>query len=89
VAVLPFENLSGDEDQLHLADGTTEALSAALAQVRSINVISRTSVMRFQGVRRPVPEIARDPRGLGDQVGRSDSCHRPVDRCGDGSPSMG
>lgn len=60
MAVLPFENLSGDEDQLHLADGTTEALSAALAQVRSINVISRTSVMRFQGVRRPVPEIARE-----------------------------
>jgi TolB-like protein/DNA-binding winged helix-turn-helix (wHTH) protein/Flp pilus assembly protein TadD len=60
VAVLPFENLSGNEDQSYLADGTTEALIAALAQVRSIKVISRTSIMRFQGVRRPVPDIARE-----------------------------
>jgi TolB-like protein/Flp pilus assembly protein TadD len=60
VAVLPFENLSGDESQSYLADGTTEALIAGLAQVKSIIVISRTSVMRFQGARRPVQEIARD-----------------------------
>lgn len=60
VAVLPFENLSGREEQSHLADGTTEALIAALAQVRSLKVISRTSVMRFQGTRRPVQEIARE-----------------------------
>jgi TolB-like protein/DNA-binding winged helix-turn-helix (wHTH) protein/Flp pilus assembly protein TadD len=60
IAVLPFENLSGDESQSYLADGTTEALIAGLAQVRSIKVISRTSVMRFQGARRPVQEIARE-----------------------------
>lgn len=60
IAVLPFENLSGDESQSYLADGTTEALIAGLAQVQSIKVISRTSVMRFQGARRPVPEIARE-----------------------------
>jgi TolB-like protein/DNA-binding winged helix-turn-helix (wHTH) protein/Flp pilus assembly protein TadD len=60
IAVLPFENLSGDGSQSYLADGTTEALIAELAQVQSITVISRTSVMRFQGARRPVPEIARE-----------------------------
>ncbi len=60
IAVLPFENLSGDESQSYLADGTTEALIAGLAQVKSIKVISRTSVMRFQGARRPVLEIARE-----------------------------
>ena len=60
IAVLPFENLSGDESQSYLADGTTEALIAGLAQVKSIKVISRTSVMRFQGARRPVQEIARE-----------------------------
>ena len=58
VAVLPFENLSAAEEHAYLADGTTEALIAALAQVRVIKVISRTSVMRFQGTDRPVPEIA-------------------------------
>jgi len=60
IAVLPFENLSGDDSQSYLADGTTEALIAELAQVQSITVISRTSVMRFQGARRAVPEIARE-----------------------------
>lgn len=60
IAVLPFENLSGDDAQAYLADGTTEALIAGLAQVRSIKVISRTSVMRFQGARRPVREIAAE-----------------------------
>ncbi len=67
IAVLPFENLSGDESQSYLADGTTEALIAGLAQVKSIKVISRTSVMRFQGARRPVQEIARE-LGVGTVV---------------------
>ncbi|HEV8129350.1 MAG TPA: protein kinase [Candidatus Eisenbacteria bacterium] len=59
VAVLPLVNMTGLHDQDFFADGMTEALIATLAQVRSLKVISRTSVMRFKGTTLPLPEIAR------------------------------
>jgi TolB-like protein len=38
----------------------TEELIAGLAKIDSLRVISRMSVMQFKGVRRPLPEIARE-----------------------------
>jgi TolB-like protein len=38
----------------------TEELISSLAQVRALRVISRTSVMRYKGQRRAIPEIARE-----------------------------
>jgi TolB-like protein/DNA-binding winged helix-turn-helix (wHTH) protein/Flp pilus assembly protein TadD len=60
VAVLPFENLSSDPDQEYFADGMTEELVTNLGEVSDLRVISRTSVMRFKGSRKPLPEIARE-----------------------------
>jgi TolB-like protein/Flp pilus assembly protein TadD len=60
IAVLPFENLSGDPAQEYFADGMTEELVTNLGQISALRVISRTSVMRFKGSRRPLPEIARE-----------------------------
>jgi serine/threonine-protein kinase len=60
IAVLPLANLSGDPAQEFFADGMTEALIADLAKVSSLKVISRTSVMRYRGTTRPLPEIARE-----------------------------
>jgi TolB-like protein/Tfp pilus assembly protein PilF len=60
IAVLPLENLSRDPEQEYFADGMTEALIADLARIGALRVISRTSAMRFKGVRRPLPEIARE-----------------------------
>jgi TolB-like protein len=60
VAVLPLQNLSGDPAQEYFADGMTEALISSLAQIRALRVISRTSVMSFKGVQKPLPEIARE-----------------------------
>lgn len=60
IAVLPITNLSGKPDQDFLADGLTEALITDLARIRSLKVISRTSVMQFKGQVRPVPEIGRE-----------------------------
>src|SRR5262249_20671277 len=60
IAVLPLENLSRDEAQEYFADGMTESLIADLAKIRALRVVSRTSAMRFKGVRRPLPEIARE-----------------------------
>jgi TolB-like protein/Tfp pilus assembly protein PilF len=59
LAVLPLDNLSGDPSQEYFADGMTEALIGNLARVRALRVVSRTSVMRFKGASRPLPEIAR------------------------------
>lgn len=58
LAVLPLENLSGDPAQDYFADGITEALTANLAQIGALRVISRTSVMQYKGTKRPLPEIA-------------------------------
>jgi len=60
IAVLPLANLSGDPDQEYFADGMTEALISDLAKIGSLRVISRTSVMRYENARRPLPEIARE-----------------------------
>jgi TolB-like protein/Tfp pilus assembly protein PilF len=60
IAVLPLENLSHDPQQEYFADGLTEALITSLAKIGSLRVISRTTVMHYKGVRRPLPEIARE-----------------------------
>lgn len=60
IAVLPLENLSGDPEQEYLADGMTETLIAHLAKISRLRVISRTSVMRYKGTNKVLPEIARE-----------------------------
>ena len=59
IAVLPFDNLSGHSDDAYLADGLQEEILNALARLRSLTVISRTSVMQFRGAARNVREIAQ------------------------------
>ena len=59
IAVLPLENLSGDPEQEYFADGMTDALITDLAKIRALTVISRTSIMQYKGVRKPLRDIAR------------------------------
>jgi TolB-like protein/DNA-binding winged helix-turn-helix (wHTH) protein/Flp pilus assembly protein TadD len=60
LAVLPLENLSGDTAQEYFADGMTDELITALAQLGNVQVISRSSVMRFKGTKTPLPQIAQE-----------------------------
>lgn len=60
VAVLPLANFSGDAKQEYFVDGLTEALTASLAQVKNMRVISRTSSMAYKSGQKPLPEIARE-----------------------------
>jgi TolB-like protein/DNA-binding winged helix-turn-helix (wHTH) protein/Flp pilus assembly protein TadD len=60
LAVLPLADLSGDPEQEYFADGMTEELITELAQINAWKVISRTSVMRYKGTKKLLPEIARD-----------------------------
>ncbi len=54
LAVLPLESLSGDASQDYFADGMTDALITDLSQISALRVISRTSVMTYKRVRRPL-----------------------------------
>jgi TolB-like protein len=58
IAVLPLDNLSGDSSQEYFADGMTDELITDLAQIHSLRVISRTSVMQFRHTKKNLPEIA-------------------------------
>src|SRR3984957_15208004 len=60
IAVLPLENLSGNPAQDYLADSMTDELITQLARIKGLRVISRTSVMQFKGVHRPLKDIARE-----------------------------
>lgn len=60
LAVLPLENLSHDPEQDYFADGMTDDLITDLAKISALRIISRTSVMRYKGTRKPVPQIARE-----------------------------
>ena len=60
LAVLPLENLSGDPDQEYFSDGMTDEVITMLAKNPSLRVISRTSVMQYKKVHRPLREIARE-----------------------------
>jgi serine/threonine-protein kinase len=57
VAVLPFLNLSADPDNEFFADGITEDVIAQLSKIRSLKVISRTSVMPFKKREQSLMEI--------------------------------
>jgi TolB-like protein/Tfp pilus assembly protein PilF len=52
--------LSGDPSQEFFADGMTDQLITDLAKVGSLRVVSRTSVMRYKGTRKGLPEIASE-----------------------------
>jgi TolB-like protein/DNA-binding winged helix-turn-helix (wHTH) protein/Flp pilus assembly protein TadD len=91
IAVLPLENLSNDPEQEYFADGMTEELITHLGTVGALHVISRTSVMRYKGTKKPLPEIARElnvdaivegtVRRSGDRVRiTANLLHAPSDR---------
>jgi TolB-like protein/Flp pilus assembly protein TadD len=62
LAVLPLDNLSGDPSQEYFSDGMTDELIAAISRIKLLRVISRTSVMRYKGASKSLPEIARELR---------------------------
>jgi TolB-like protein/DNA-binding winged helix-turn-helix (wHTH) protein/Flp pilus assembly protein TadD len=62
IAVLPFENLTGDAGREYLADGLAEETIATLGQLDPdrVRVIGRTSVLRYKGSRKSLAEIGAE-----------------------------
>jgi TolB-like protein/DNA-binding winged helix-turn-helix (wHTH) protein/cytochrome c-type biogenesis protein CcmH/NrfG len=62
LAVLPFENLTGDPDKEYLADGLTEELISRLGRLNpeQLGVIARTSVMGYKNKNERLDQIGRD-----------------------------
>ncbi len=60
VAVLPFQNLSGDPQNDYFSDGTTEEIITKLSKIKDLQVAPRTSVARYKGAQQDLKQIARD-----------------------------
>jgi TolB-like protein/Tfp pilus assembly protein PilF len=59
LAVLPFENSSGDTTQAFFADGVTEELIGALGRIDGVRVIAAGTSMRYRNAARPMRDLAR------------------------------
>jgi TolB-like protein/DNA-binding winged helix-turn-helix (wHTH) protein len=60
LAVLPLKNISGDPGQQYLVDGLTDQLTANLATLGTLRVISRSSAMLYRDTPKALPQIARE-----------------------------
>src|SRR6202022_3284902 len=60
IAVLPFQNMSGDPEQEYFADGMVEEITTALARIRWLFVIARNSSFTYKGRAVDVKEVGRE-----------------------------
>jgi len=60
IAVLPFENLSGDPEQEYFADGIVEDIITALSRLRSLFVIARNSSFTYKGRAVDVKQVGHE-----------------------------
>jgi adenylate cyclase len=60
IAVLPFQNMSGDPEQEYFADGTVEEITTALSRIRWLFVIARNSTFTYKGQAVDVRQVGRE-----------------------------
>jgi TolB-like protein len=60
IAVLPFDNLSGDPSQEYFSDGMTESIITALSKIPRMFVIARNSTFTYKGRAVKVQRVAED-----------------------------
>jgi serine/threonine protein kinase/tetratricopeptide (TPR) repeat protein len=76
IAVLPFENLSPDPENVYFADGVQNEILSRLASLADLKVINRTSVMQYES------RAARDLNKIGHQLGVARVVEGSVQRAG-------
>jgi adenylate cyclase len=62
LAVLPFANMSPDPHDEYFADGLTEEITSELSKVPGLQVIARTSVLRYKSVPKTIGEVGKELR---------------------------
>ena len=86
IAVLPFDNMSGDPEQEYFSDGITEDIITELARYRGLFVIARNSSFAFKGAAVDIAAVGREARralrgrGQRAQGRQARPHHRPADR---------
>jgi TolB-like protein/Tfp pilus assembly protein PilF len=60
IAVLPFDNMSGDPEQEYFVDGITEDIITTLSKIPDLFVIARNSTFTYKGVATSVKQVAQD-----------------------------
>ena len=60
IAVLPFQNMSGDSEQEYFADGIVEDIITALSRFKSLFVIARNSSFTYKGKRMDIRQVGRE-----------------------------
>jgi TolB-like protein/Tfp pilus assembly protein PilF len=76
IAVLPFDNLSGQDENAAFANGMQDEILTHLAKIADLKVISRTSVMSYTG------GVRRNLREIGQQLGAAHLLEGSVQRTG-------
>jgi serine/threonine protein kinase/Flp pilus assembly protein TadD len=76
IAVLPFDNISPNRDDVYFADGVQDEILNNLAKIAQLKVISRTSVMQYR------PEAKRDLRQIAAALGVANVLEGTVRRAG-------
>ncbi len=76
IAVLPFQNLSADPDNVYFTDGVQDEILSDLARIADLKVISRTSVMHYK------TDAVRNLREIGQQLGVAHLVEGSVQRSG-------
>ena len=76
IAVLPFENLSANQENAFFTDGVMDEILTDLARIADLKVISRTSVMHYKS------GVARNLREIGQQLGVANVVEGSVQRAG-------
>src|SRR6476661_6188205 len=76
IAVLPFENLSGDPDNAFFTDGVQDEILIDLATIADLKVISRASVIQYKS------GVGRNLREIGEQLGVAHVVEGSVQRAG-------
>ena len=76
IAVLPFENMSGDASNDPFTNGIHDDLLTHISRIGSIKTISRTSVLKYRGTTKTIPEI-------GNELGVATILEGGIQRAGD------
>jgi adenylate cyclase len=78
LAILPFQNMSGDSEQEYFADGMVEEITTAIARLPWLFVIARNSAFTYKGRAVDVKQVAQE---LGVRYCAKAACAEPASGC--------